>query len=58
MHGGFTDWSPWSNCSEECGEGLKTRTRNCTNPLPQFGGEDCEGNGKEEESCKNKECPG
>lgn len=25
----WTDWLPWGGCSESCGKGIQTRTRQC-----------------------------
>ncbi|XP_068695489.1 uncharacterized protein [Montipora foliosa] len=41
VHGGYTAFSNWSECSVTCGEGVRYRHRSCTNPKPQFGGHDC-----------------
>ena len=43
MDGGFTQWTSFSDCSKECGLGTRERTRSCTNPAPQHGGQECEG---------------
>ena len=45
MDGGFSDWSDWSTCNDNC---RKTRNRTCTSPTPLFGGADCEGESGEE----------
>ena len=41
VHGGYTEWSVFSNCTRTCGEGLQHRNRSCCNPAPQGGGKDC-----------------
>ncbi|MCL4127594.1 UNVERIFIED_CONTAM: hypothetical protein GTU68_036498, partial [Idotea baltica] len=43
VHGGWTAWSAWSQCSATCGIAVKTRRRTCTNPTPQHGGRVCVG---------------
>ena len=42
VHGIWADWSDWSVCSLTCGKGKQSRTRVCSNPAPQFGGDFCE----------------
>jgi Thrombospondin type 1 domain. len=45
IHGDWSDWSP-QTCSLSCGRGrTETRTRTCTNPAPEFGGNPCLVNG-------------
>ena len=41
IHGRFSPWSDWSNCSVTCGPGNRSRTRTCTNPAPAQGGRPC-----------------
>ena len=41
VHGGYNDWSSWSNCSEDCNGGTQTRDRFCTRPRPASGGFNC-----------------
>ncbi|XP_057300634.1 uncharacterized protein LOC130634855 isoform X1 [Hydractinia symbiolongicarpus] len=57
VHGGFTEWSVWSNCSKSCNKGERIRTRQCANPSPQNGGYDCHGVKKEAQACGTKRCP-
>jgi len=60
VDGGISGWGPWSGCDISCGVGGKRkRTRDCNDPLPQFGGKDCEPFEKEdiEECNKTGECP-
>jgi len=41
IDGGYTDFGKWSKCSKSCGGGTQLRSRTCTNPKPQYGGESC-----------------
>jgi len=43
VDGEWGDWSSFSSCSKSCGSGLKYRTRQCDNPAPSDGGENCSG---------------
>ena len=51
QHGGWTSWSQWSGCSQSCGMGLKTRHRQCGNPVPAYGGNVCVGRDVDEQYC-------
>ncbi|XP_072121928.1 thrombospondin-2-like [Mobula birostris] len=55
--GGWSHWSPWSPCSVSCGDGITTRIRLCNSPVPQLGGQDCQGNGRETKQCMKAPCP-
>ncbi|XP_056117008.1 properdin-like [Rhinichthys klamathensis goyatoka] len=50
VEGGWSEWGKWQPCSVTCKNGLKTRQRTCSNPLPQCGGS-CSGEEKEIVSC-------
>lgn len=58
--GGYSDWGSWSQCSETCGDGRRSRSRSCTSPPPSPGGKDCSqlGPEKQNEDCNEGGCPG
>ena len=60
VNGAYSPWSDWTPCMVTCGGGESMRTRQCTNPSPEFGGKDCSSLGKSTEimKCKNDPCPG
>ncbi|CAG2208451.1 unnamed protein product [Mytilus edulis] len=57
VDGNWTMWSPYSACSKPCGQGIRTRTRYCTNPRPLNGGNECMGAGSDQTNCKLDDCP-
>ncbi len=50
-HGGWTEWSDWSACSQSCDIGMKQRRRTCGNPAPAFGGRSCVGRDVDNQYC-------
>ena len=58
VDGGWSDFGDWSECSADCGEGVKTRSRSCNNPAPANGGAKCEGEETESKPCNKGVCPG
>ena len=56
VDGGWSDFGPWSECSADCGGGVQTRTRTCTNPAPANGGADCVGDDTETQLCNTFVC--
>lgn len=54
--GQWSGWQAWSDCSVPCGQGVKTRTRTCNNPLPLNGGKNCVGSVNEVVLCDEGEC--
>lgn len=59
VNGGYSEWTAWSECTVTCGEGQQYRTRNCSNPTPDFGGSDCSGLGSptDKKACVKNPCP-
>lgn len=59
IHGGYSQWSNFSECTLTCGGGRKTRVRTCTEPTPQHGGRDCQrfGSTNETRRCNTQFCP-
>ena len=58
VHGGWGNWTQWSDCSTTCGNGTQIRTRRCDNPAPMYNGSDCIGESREEKGCFLRHCPG
>ena len=59
VDGGFSTWGDFSPCSGSCGGGLQTRSRQCDNPKPLYGGLDCArlGPANETRACNTFYCP-
>ncbi|XP_070184227.1 sushi, von Willebrand factor type A, EGF and pentraxin domain-containing protein 1-like isoform X2 [Littorina saxatilis] len=55
-HGGWGPWLVWSECSTSC-EGRRTRQRECNNPPPRHGGDNCTGSDTETSACGATTCP-
>jgi hypothetical protein len=58
VHGAWGDWAAWEPCSKTCGKGERTRARECNNPTPLYGGDDCPGLPVETAICNVRPCPG
>ncbi|KAG2458362.1 SSPO protein, partial [Polypterus senegalus] len=54
--GQWSEWGPWSACDVTCGNGVRSRERSCSNPPPKNGGEDCDGDAFDTESCNLPPC--
>jgi len=57
VDGGWNDWVVVGECSEPCGGGVRTMSRECNNPYPQHGGAPCVGPRVQSENCNQQECP-
>ncbi|XP_053387889.1 fibrinogen C domain-containing protein 1-like isoform X2 [Mercenaria mercenaria] len=56
VHGGWSEWVAWSSCSATCGVGMQSRTRTCTNPVPDRFGDHCFGQSLEDRLCYPGQC--
>ena len=57
VHGGFSDWSVWTQCNQTCGTGSNSRSRQCDTPPPQHNGNPCSGTTYQLETCNTHFCP-
>ncbi|XP_015725366.1 hemicentin-1 isoform X1 [Coturnix japonica] len=57
VDGKWAPWGSWSTCTVSCGGGNSQRTRQCSDPAPQFGGHRCEGNDIQVDFCNSDPCP-
>ncbi|XP_042148268.1 hemicentin-1 [Ixodes scapularis] len=57
VHGGWSDWSTWGECSATCGRRHRRRFRTCSNPEPSHGGRTCVGTDQDVKRCAPKPCP-
>uniref|UniRef100_A0A7N6FE26 Complement factor properdin n=1 Tax=Anabas testudineus TaxID=64144 RepID=A0A7N6FE26_ANATE len=58
VNGGWSAWTPWSQCSSECDSGVQTRERFCNSPSPQHGGSSCPGPQIQTKDCNSHPCSG
>ncbi|XP_048736193.2 coadhesin-like [Ostrea edulis] len=57
VDGGWSQWSTSSLCTATCGGGTRIRTRTCTQPRPEYGGDQCMGFPNETLRCAQQDCP-
>ncbi|XP_074059697.1 A disintegrin and metalloproteinase with thrombospondin motifs 18 [Macrotis lagotis] len=57
IHGHWSEWSAWSECTRTCGGGVTQQERYCTNPKPQHGGKFCSGSSRLYQLCNVHPCP-
>ncbi|XP_053722030.1 A disintegrin and metalloproteinase with thrombospondin motifs 18 isoform X1 [Synchiropus splendidus] len=57
VHGQWSSWSQWSDCSRTCGGGVMHRERTCTSPRPQNNGKFCSGSSRLNQLCNTRPCP-
>uniref|UniRef100_A0A3P8RX36 SCO-spondin n=1 Tax=Amphiprion percula TaxID=161767 RepID=A0A3P8RX36_AMPPE len=58
VHGGWSAWSLWTECSSQCDSGVQTRERFCSSPAPQHGGNSCTGPHIQTRDCNSHPCSG
>ncbi|XP_030372393.1 semaphorin-5A [Scaptodrosophila lebanonensis] len=56
VDGGWGPWGEWSECSAQCGGGFRMRRRECNDPIPHNGGQDCPGCSLDYEDCNMQSC--
>ncbi|XP_022046689.1 A disintegrin and metalloproteinase with thrombospondin motifs 14 isoform X3 [Acanthochromis polyacanthus] len=56
--GNWGSWSKFGSCSRTCGGGVRSRSRQCNNPPPAYGGRDCPGSAFDYQMCNTEECAG
>nr|QNH72423.1 toxin candidate TRINITY_DN36730_c0_g1_i5 [Pachycerianthus maua] len=56
VNGHWGRWTAWSTCSASCGTGTTSRIRFCDDPVPRFGGANCEGLGQQMVACTLRPC--
>ncbi|XP_032709816.1 A disintegrin and metalloproteinase with thrombospondin motifs 18 [Lontra canadensis] len=56
IHGQWSAWSKWSECSRTCGGGVRYQERHCNDPKPQYGGKFCPGSSRLYQLCNINPC--
>ncbi|XP_046892259.1 A disintegrin and metalloproteinase with thrombospondin motifs 8-like [Hypomesus transpacificus] len=56
LDGGWAAWGPWQQCSRTCGGGVEFSYRECSDPVPQNGGQYCTGQRVQYQSCNTQPC--
>ncbi|XP_077358108.1 A disintegrin and metalloproteinase with thrombospondin motifs 14 isoform X1 [Festucalex cinctus] len=56
--GSWSSWSKFSSCSRTCGGGVRSRSRQCNDPPPAYGGHECTGSGFDYQICNTEDCAG
>ncbi|KAK3740919.1 hypothetical protein QZH41_006085 [Actinostola sp. cb2023] len=57
IDGVYGSYSSYGDCSKSCGTGVQYKTRQCSNPKPQYGGKNCVGPAKASQACNTHPCP-
>ena len=53
VDGGWSSWSPWTDCPSRCGPGSRHRQRVCNNPVAAGMGRQCVGDSEQSQECHN-----
>nr|XP_022323547.1 ectin-like [Crassostrea virginica] len=56
IHGNWSTWTAWSDCSSTCGNGSQSRVRYCDSPYPSGGGAFCTGSSSDDQLCHLGDC--
>ena len=57
VHGNWGAWSSWNRCDCTRQLAMKLRSRQCNNPAPSNGGNNCVGSPQESNACSQTDCP-
>ncbi|XP_061765763.1 A disintegrin and metalloproteinase with thrombospondin motifs 14 isoform X3 [Nerophis ophidion] len=57
-NGSWSSWSKFGSCSRTCGGGVRSRSRQCNDPPPAYGGRECPGSELDYQMCNTEECAG
>lgn len=57
VDGAWGSWQRWSECSRQCGGGVRRSSRRCNSPAPRNGGRYCTGRRTRYLSCNVHDCP-
>ncbi|KAJ8417176.1 hypothetical protein AAFF_G00284030 [Aldrovandia affinis] len=57
VNGGWAPWGEWSSCSRTCGAGVQNAQRDCSSPVPKYGGKYCLGERRRYRICNSDPCP-
>ena len=61
VDGGWGAFGNWESCPVSCGGSHHVRHRECNNPVPEHGGNDCTADGSSDveiRRCNENPCPG
>ncbi|XP_051967980.1 LOW QUALITY PROTEIN: A disintegrin and metalloproteinase with thrombospondin motifs 14-like [Xyrauchen texanus] len=57
-NGGWSSWGKFGSCSRTCGGGIRSRNRQCNDPVPAYDGRDCPGSTIDYQLCNTEDCSG